>query len=376
MNVVKFEADVQRQHPRFKLPLKCIIEGYRYECLDWSVGGIGVATGKTRLQEFGTFPVDLEFPFDGFVFTLRVTAQVRYNDPVKGRTGFQYMSLTEEQLRFLRYVRDAHLTGEVVTLNDLLDLTSRSIEHHTRKKEAEPPGPSGRHRYAALAKRSLRIGLLGTLCLAVVLFLWGALYQKLWTFRADESLVTIDSAPVIAPSDGVLTNVVTEGAVKAGDPVATILPTANNKSISVLARCDCIVQDVQVELDSQVRAGQRLLSLRMANAKPHVVAMVDYTEAQRLFRGARVLVDLPHGSRIPNASIRDLPKLTTTDLESGDRIPINIDVGDADLSSFVGTPVTVRFVQLPWTGLPLTEAVSEAVGAIDTGSTPPAQPKG
>lgn len=114
----------------------------------------------------------------------------------------------------------------------------------------------------------------------------------------------------------------------------------------------------------------------MANAKPHVVAMVDYTEAQRLFRGARVLVDLPHGPRIPNASIRDLPKLTTTDLESGDRIPINIDVGDADLSSFVGTPVTVRFVQLPWTGLPLTEAVSEAVGAIDTGSTPPAQPKG
>ncbi|EPE94405.1 PilZ domain-containing protein [Rhizobium grahamii] len=376
MNVVKFEADVQRQHPRFKLPLKCVIEGYRYDCLDWSVGGIGVATGKTVLPEFTTFPVDLEFPFDGFVFTLRVNAQIRYCDPVKGRTGFQYMSLTEDQLRFLRYVRDAHLTGEVVTLDDLLDLSSRSIDHHSRKKEPEPQRQSGRHRYTALAKRSLRIGLLAALCLAVVLFLWGALYQKLWTFRADESLVTIDSAAVIAPSDGVVTNVVTQGAVKAGDPVATILPTANNKSISVLARCDCIVQDVQVELDSQVRAGQRLLSLRMANAKPHIVAMVDYTQAQRLFRGARVLVDLPHGPRIPDASIRDLPKLTTTDLESGNRIPINIDVGNADLSSFVGTPVTVRFVQLPWTGLPLAEAVSEAVGTIDTGSAPPAQTKG
>ncbi|MEK1895457.1 MAG: HlyD family efflux transporter periplasmic adaptor subunit [Rhizobium sp.] len=376
MNVVKFEADVQRQHARYKLPLKCVIDGYRYTCLDWSVGGVGVATGKTVLPEFKTFPVDLEFPFDGFVFTLRVDAQVRYCDPTKGRTGFQYMSLTEEKLRFLRYVRDAHLSGEVVTLNDVLDLSSRSIDPRSRKKDASSEERSSGGWYEAVARRWLRIAVTSVLGIGVLLFLWGALYQKLWTFRADQSLVTIDSAAVIAPSDGVVTNIVTQGAVKAGDPVATILPTANNRSVTVLARCDCIIQDVQVGLDSQVRAGQRLLSLSMQNAKPHVVAMVDYSQALRLFKGARVLVELPDGTSISNAAIRDLPKLTSTDLASGNKIPINIDVGDADLASMVGTPVTVRFVHSPWTARALQQMPKSAVDTTGTESRPAAETKG
>ncbi|WP_431323911.1 HlyD family efflux transporter periplasmic adaptor subunit [Rhizobium sp. YTU87027] len=376
MNVVKFEADVHRQHARYKLPLKCVIDGYRYNCLDWSVGGIGVATGKTVLPEFKTFPIDLEFPFDGFVFTLRVDAQVRYCDPTKGRTGFQYMSLTGEQLRFLRYVRDAHLTGEVVTLNDVLDLSSRFIDPRSRKKDPSPQDQSAGQRYKAVAKRSLRIALPVVLGLGVVFFLWGALYQKLWTFSADGSLVTIDSAAVIAPSDGIVTNIVTQGAVNAGDPVATILPTANNRSVTVLARCDCTIQDVQVGLDSQVRAGQRLLSLSMRNAKPHVVAMVDYSQALRLYKGARVLVELPHGEKISNATIRELPKLTSTDLASGNKIPINIDVRDANLSSIVGTPVTVRFVQSPWATASLPEMLKNVIGITGKDSQTAAETNG
>ncbi|CDM61540.1 MULTISPECIES: HlyD family efflux transporter periplasmic adaptor subunit [Rhizobium] len=376
MNVVKFEADVQRQHARYKLPLKCVIDGYRYTCLDWSVGGVGVATGKTVLPEFKTFPVDLEFPFDGFVFTLRVDAQVRYCDPTKGRTGFQYMSLTEEKLRFLRYVRDAHLSGEVVTLNDVLDLSSRSIDPRGRKKDGSSEEHAAGGWYEAVARRWLRIVVTSILGIGVLLFLWGALYQRLWTFRADQSLVTIDSATVIAPSDGVVTNIVTQGAVKAGDPVATILPTANNRSVTVLARCDCIIQDVQVGLDSQVRAGQRLLSLSMQNAKPHVVAMVDYSQALRLYKGARVLVELPDGKSISNAAIRDLPKLTSTDLASGNKIPINIDVGDADLASIVGTPVTVRFVHSPWTTRTPPQILKSFVDTTGTESRPAAETKG
>ncbi|OWV84541.1 alginate biosynthesis protein Alg44 [Rhizobium sp. R693] len=376
MNVVKFEADVQRQHARYKLPLKCVIDGYRYNCLDWSVGGIGVATGKTLLPEFKTFPIDLEFPFDGFVFTLRVDAQVRYCDPTKGRTGFQYMSLTEEQLRFLRYVRDAHLTGEVVTLDDVLDLSSRSIDPRSRKKDDSPQDQAASQTYKVAAKRSLRIALPVVLGLAVLLFLWGALYQKLWTFRADESLVTIDSAAMIAPSDGVVTNIVTQGAVKAGDPLATILPTASNRSVTVLARCDCVIQDVQVGLDSQVRAGQRLLSLSMQNAKPHIVAMVDYSQALRLYKGARVLVELPHGDKISNATIRELPKLTSTDLTSGNKIPINIDVGEANLSSIVGTPVSVRFVQSPWANASLSKMLKTVIGTTGTESHPVGETNG
>jgi alginate biosynthesis protein Alg44 len=134
INVVTFEADAQRQHQRYKLPLKCIIDGYRYSCFDWSVGGAGVATGRTVLPEFQNFPIELEFPFDHFVISIKQMAQVRYCDTDKGRTGLQYVSPTEANLRFFRYIRDAYINGDLVAGNEVIDFSSRMIEPRNRKK--------------------------------------------------------------------------------------------------------------------------------------------------------------------------------------------------------------------------------------------------
>jgi alginate biosynthesis protein Alg44 len=349
INVVTFEADAQRQHQRYKLPLKCVIDGYRYSCFDWSLGGAGVATGRTVLPEFKTFPIELEFPFDDFVISIKLMAEVRYCHPGKGRTGLQYVSPTDANLRFFRYIRDAYINGDLVTGNEMIDFSSRMIEPRSRKKEAPPIALTRTQRLRATVGRSLRIGATAAAGLALLVFLWGALYDRLWTFRADESLVAIDSSSVVSPTDGIVTNIVTHGAVKAGEPVATILPSANGQSVTVFARCDCVVQDVEASLDSQVRTGERLLSLSMQNVRPHVVAMVDYAQALRLYQGARVLVELPHGGSIDGAQIRELPKLSSADLTSDSKIPVNIDVGDANLDAIVGAPVVVRFVQAPWT---------------------------
>lgn len=350
INVVSFEADTQRQHQRYKLPLKCIIDGYRYSCLDWSVGGVGVATGRTVFPQFETFPIELEFPFGDIVISMKVNAQIRYSDANKGRTGLQYVSPTESNLRFFRYVRDCYLTGDLVAANEVLDFSSRMIDTKARKKDAAPPAQAPAEKVKATVVQSLRIVATAAAGVALLVFLGASLYQKLWTFRAEESLVAIDASAVVAPTDGMLTNIVKSGAVKAGDPVATILPSANGRSVTVFSRCDCVVQEAQADVDTQVRAGQPLLSLSMHDAKPHVVAMVDYGQALRLYKGADVVVDLPQGGRLSDAQIRELPKISGADLASGRKFPVNIDVDGADLNAIVGAPVTVRFVQAPWTG--------------------------
>ncbi len=366
INVVTFEADAQRQHQRYKLPLKCIIDGYRYSCFDWSVGGAGVATGRTVLPEFQSFPIELEFPFDDFVISIKQMAQVRYCDTVKGRTGLQYVAPTEANLRFFRYIRDAYINGDLVAGNEVIDFSSRMIEPRNRKKETPPVALTPRQRFKTTAARAIRI--CATACAGIVLlmFLWSALYDRLWTFRAEESLVAINSSSITSPADGVVTNIVTHGAVKAGEPVATILPATNGQSVTVFSRCDCVVQDVGAALDSQVRAGEQLLSLSMQNVKPHVVAMVDYEQALRLYQGARVLVELPNGGSIDDAQIRELPRLSSSDLTSGSKIAVNIDVGGAELDSIVGAPVVVRFVQAPWTTTSGPDASKRVVSSVPT----------
>lgn len=366
INVVTFEADAQRQHQRYKLPLKCIIDGYRYSCFDWSVGGAGVATGRTVLPEFQNFPIELEFPFDHFVISIKQMAQVRYCDTDKGRTGLQYVSPTEANLRFFRYIRDAYINGDLVAGNEVIDFSSRMIEPRNRKKEIPPAALTPRQRFKTRTAHALRLGATAVAGIVLLMFLWGALYDRLWTFRAAESLVAIDSSAVISPTDGVVTNIVTQGAVKAGEPVATILPSTNGQSVTVFSRCDCDVRDVGAALDSQVRAGDQLLSLSMQNVKPHVVAMVDYAQALRLYRGARVVIELPNGDSIDNAQIRELPRLSSANLTSDSKIAVNIDVGDANLNSIVGAPVVVRFVQAPWTTTSAPDASKRVVSSVPT----------
>ncbi|WP_323572300.1 MULTISPECIES: PilZ domain-containing protein [unclassified Rhizobium] len=91
MSIVSFEADEQRQHARYKLPLKCVIDQHRYSSIDWSLGGVGVATGDVTFEEGQVLPLQLQIPLDGFDMLLPVKAEVRHSSAETGRTGFKFV---------------------------------------------------------------------------------------------------------------------------------------------------------------------------------------------------------------------------------------------------------------------------------------------
>jgi alginate biosynthesis protein Alg44 len=42
MRGISYEAELQRQHPRYRLPMKATIEGREYDVHDWSMNGFAI----------------------------------------------------------------------------------------------------------------------------------------------------------------------------------------------------------------------------------------------------------------------------------------------------------------------------------------------
>ena len=83
MRQIVHEAETQRQHARYKLPLKVFFKGKLYKVADWSVGGIGIvgidADSEAEAGSVGTFRII--FPFDSFELLLAVDGR----DPLRRR---------------------------------------------------------------------------------------------------------------------------------------------------------------------------------------------------------------------------------------------------------------------------------------------------
>lgn len=345
MSIVSFEADEQRQHARYKLPLKCVIDQHRYSSIDWCLGGVGVATGNVTFGEGQVLPLQLQIPLDGFDMLLPVKAEVRHSSAETGRTGFKFIDTSPAAQRMLRYIHDSYLSGEIIEGNDILDFAKRAsgeVKLRPRKSDEAVPG-AGKLRKAG--------GIVATLALSLALaaFLTSSLYQRLWVFEADSAVVTVDTVPVLAPANGIITNLVT-GPVKSGERILTVL-TESGQSTSVVASCDCSAEPTGPAVDTQIKVGAQVLGLRHADAKPHVVAMVDRSHLMALYKAPHVSVDLPQGTVLHDVVVSQLPKVSEQSAATSDRVAVRIDLGGHELSAEIGTPAAVRFDNGPWFGL-------------------------
>lgn len=344
INVVKFEADVQRQHARYKLPLNCVINGYRYKSLDWSIAGVGVATGNETFKVGKTLPLDLEFPFDGFTFTLKMKGEIRHNDPTTGRTGLQFVETEASHRRTLRFVLDSYLSGELLTANELLDFSNRSTTVRERSKAKDAKDNDSQ--FVRTMRGAGRFGATALLCGAVGVFLWSSAYQHLYVFDANAATITTVSKTIVAPASGTVTNLVT-GPVVPGQPIATIL-TPNEQSVTIAADCKCIATSLGKTIDSPVSSGDQLLDIAVEDAAPYIVTIVNRDRLMSLYSGARISVQTPQGTAVSEARISRLPKLSEGDLTSQSLFPVYIEAPAEELAPFAGSPVTVSFDTGHW----------------------------
>lgn len=341
MTKIAHEAEVQRQHPRYRIPIRCIYNGTQISVVDVSVGGIGLRAGSFEVKPGRVLDLTLVFPFSGYELTLPINAEVRYIAEEHSRIGLRFVDVSPRQHNLLRFILDAYLAGEVVDAGDVLDVASRRNEGKTREVPKRPQ-PQGFFAQLTHHGRSAAgyIGI-GAVTMLLLGFLGMGIFQRMYIIPAQTALITTDLVTVPAPSNGQITFIATGNEVKAGEPLLTIQGPQGN-SVVIDSPCNCVVQTRYSRTSNFVREGAPILTLREKTSTPYITASIPYDQLLRFYRGASAVIEYADGTRVREDQIERLPSLVNETASTGPFL-VKLAPGRELEMSTIGQPVSVAF---------------------------------
>ncbi|WP_181702178.1 alginate biosynthesis protein Alg44 [Chthonobacter albigriseus] len=345
MTALVHEAQVQRQHTRYKLPLKVRFNGTVYDAADWSVGGVGVENIDLDVGTGTVHQLALCFGFEGFSLTMRANGEIRYVDRAKRRVGFRFVDMTDRQLNLIQFVVDSYLAGEIVDGGELLEVSKRDSMMAPRGgKAAAPVVETMRQKAGRIASRATSYAVIVGVMGGILAFVGSNIYDRLYIVRPSMATITGDLMVLAPQAAGQVTKVVRTGEIAAG-AVAFELTDATGAVTPVMSPCDCRVLSAAVQEGAVVRPGQTVVTLVGANTEPLIAAAVDYDQLDRLSSGAEARIQYLDGVEVSVAAVRFQPAVlgAGAGVDSGNRAIIELDPGRDIDASAIGQPVNVWF---------------------------------
>lgn len=340
MGTMSYEAELQRQHPRYQLPMQATIEGKTYQVHDWSMNGFAIEAGGFGVGR--SVKAALTIPFSGYQFVLELPSEVLYSSEPMKRTSFIFTLLDDAQAGLLQYVTDAVLSGEVVRAGDILDVARRS---ETGRTKQIPPAPrmTARKRIAYVGRRLAASGGVLAIGAALVTFLSANVYDELFVVRTDSASVTAKTVNVAAPAVGRIGFLNQKNEVALGEPLMTINPPVGNP-ITIQSPCDCIQVDQRFANGDFVKMGEPIIRLMRSDAPIVVAALVPNDKMMSLYGVKSANLVYADGTEIRDADILWLPGKgeNQSDLPR-DPLTVVIDPRKPLSTEMIGQPVEVTF---------------------------------
>lgn len=336
MSKIVHEAETQRQHPRYKMPVRVELFGKQYIASDISVGGVGIKEADFDLGVGRVEKGKLIFPMDGYSFTVEVDMELRYVRRDSGQAGFRFQNIDRQTVAAMRNIFDGYIGGEVVQTNDMLTVLARDNSAKERKQvEADAN--------AKKASNAVPRGYIAMLlaCLLLAGFIMYSLYNRMFVNEVLQADIAVDTIPVRAPAAGQLSFVRAGEEVVAGDTLAA-LTRDDGTEILIPSPCDCFVMSRSALNDAYAYRGDVLFELVDRNAVPFVRAVVSREDLMAMYRNREVIVTFADGSKEkPTRFRRDTLQGEVT--QDGVVLnPILIETSKPLTLSDIGTPVSVR----------------------------------
>jgi len=340
MGTLSYEAELQRQHPRYRLPMRATIDGHTYQVHDWSMNGFAIEAGAFPVGK--TMLAALTIPFDGYEFVLTVPSEVLYSSELDKRTSFLFLDLEDGQAGLLQYITDAVLSGEVVKAGDILDVARRT---EVRPNKQMPPAPhmTGAARLAHIGRRMAASAGVLAIGAALVAFLSANVYDELYVVRSESASVSAKTVNIASPAVGRISFLNERTQVAFGEPVMTINPAVGNP-ITVQSPCDCIQVDQRFANGDFVRMGEPIIRLMRNDAPIVISAAVPADKLMSLYGVKTARVVYAGGITVTDADIMWLPGKgeNQTDLPR-EPLTVVIDPKQKLSSDMIGQPVEVTF---------------------------------
>jgi len=339
------EAEVQRQHARYRLPVQVQFGDQTWDVLDWSVGGFAIALPSIEVGLQRIISFRMIFPLEDYDIVMPVQAEVRYIDRERARIGLRFVNTTPRQVSVLRYIIDAFLSGELVSLGDVMDVTARSHEAPSRAIPQREMPTTLLGRAVAAVRSGAGYVLVGGTTLLLAAFVFNAVYERLFVSRPITSTISVDTITIAAPVTGQVEVVASGADLVPGQPAVAVRDW-NQKQFFVEAKCGCPIVERVAEVGSTIQEGAIVLRAAVVGSKPYVRVVVDDETLIRLRSGATARIEYSDG--------------TTTAVNLGEHPPTALGVapipGSAATAAVVaidagrdlpldlyGVPVRVRF---------------------------------
>ncbi|WP_457561258.1 hypothetical protein [Caminibacter sp.] len=184
------EAEITRQHARYKIPAKIEIDGKIYDVYDWSVSGVGIIGLPDEIYKRKYAVAKMIFRFDDFETVLDNLHLEFVSKRPDGVVGARFTELTPQQIAILNQIISAYLAGDIITEDDIIHAVTRA--QFMQKKEEKPKVDK---------KKSILILLLiWVFILFLLFFLIYVMYTRIYIVRSENAYFDANMTVIRAPS--------------------------------------------------------------------------------------------------------------------------------------------------------------------------------
>lgn len=372
VNVVH-ESEAQRQHARVRMPARLRFvdaQGQPHETQvdDLSAGGLSFHSPHP-LTVGQVLHGRLQFTVDNLGLSMDVAFQVRSYVPGSGRAGVQFQNLEPRDIATLRHLITSHLSGELITMGDVLSTLQRDNFTKARKQKDAGSGLGPLARFKAVSV-TLGVFVAGV---AAFGFVAKSLYGLYFVSHAQAAVVAVPVTTITMPRDGTVSSLVASGAqTRKGAPLAsfstsmldvlkgslddTQLEPANIQELfgkqlsgTLTSPCDCVVARQRVEDGQYAAKGQPIFELVPRTSTPTVQARFSYRQFDEVKPGTRVNFQVAGEDQVRAGEIVASSSLDPDALAADIRVQIKPD--SALPAALAGRPVSVasnRGPSLDW----------------------------
>lgn len=370
-NVVH-ESEAQRQFARVRIPAKLRFIGPDRETQEvkvdeLSAGGFSFVSAKP-LKEGEIYRGRLMFVIDNLNLGMDVEFQARSVER-DGRIGAQFQNLEQSDIATLRHLITSHMSGELVTMGDVLGTLQRDNFTKARKDKKLQDGRGFFGRVSAVGF-SLGVFVVGVAAFGYVLH---SIYGAYFVTHAEAAVVSVPGTNITMPRDGTVSSLIgPDGATPKGSPLASFSTSmldvlkghleeadltpakvtelfGKQMTGTLTSPCDCVVAQQLVANGQYASKGDVIFTLAPRDATANVDARFAYSDFQHVRPGTRVTFHVAGEDDSRDGVIVSSTPLKADELSSDLRVSIKPD--QALPSSLAGRPVEVsndRGPSLDW----------------------------
>lgn len=366
-NVVH-ESEAQRQHARVRLPAKIRFIGPNRETQEakvdeLSAGGFSFIP-KKPVVEGEIYRGRLMFVIDNLGLGMDVEFQARSVEG-DGRVGAQFQNLEQADISTLRHLITSHLSGELVTMGDVLGTLQRDNFTKARKRKGASSDMSFFGRLRAITF-SLGIFLIGLVAFG---YIFKSVYNLYFVTHAESGIVTAPGMNITMPRDGTVSSLVgANGMAPKGSPLATFSTSmldvlkghleeqdltpqkvtelfGKQMTGTLTSPCDCVVAQQLVANGQYASKGDVIFNLVARNTTANIEARYTYRQIDDVRPGSKVDFRVAGDDQVRSGQIVDATALKVSDLSTDMRVTIKPDQ-PLDIK-FAGRPVDVSSTRGP-----------------------------